>query len=521
MVTRRRLAAVCLLILSSAAFAQAPDVVLDAATNLLSRATEEKAPEGQKIRIALKSLRDPALVPLFASLRKSDDPRVRVDAMIAVVMATKDPAQLDVKALLSLRDPNSGGEARIGAALAQLIDNDVITNAQLEEIIKAQAVDAGNQVVAACELARRKALQDRSALTKFLTRNSIEATRQDILSHYAAVTLLEDSDAVTRAAALKCLNDMADAHSPRLEGVQELMLIKVLRDKIDAAAPWVEKLARDEQNRLRIRQAAVSALLALGKPAGGEVLSLLIAARKDVTEQIALGLVAIEFAGNLKSADVANLGLGRSGQPLNSQLLKNIAEIARKAVAGGKAAEPEITRDIEALIAKGQPIVLNWALGYSATAPAERKLLLRVGIIQQSSVLDDVRGADYDRAAVAAQRLIEECGEDGRKALARLLRSNSRATVEATLLGLLRSNAKDLADLVLPVYPELTRTNESAANFAALLLAREGRKDALPWLAGMVQGGTVEDRGLRALAAWQYVKLKDQAASVLKRLTAK
>jgi hypothetical protein len=110
----------------------------------------------------------------------------------------------------------------------------------------------------------------------------------------------------------------------------------------------------------------------------------------------------------------------------------------------------------------------------------------------------------------------------GRKTVAGLLQSDNRAVVEAVLAGIYRSRAKDQSELVMPIWAGLTKTTstETAANYAALILARDGRKEPLTWLPGMVVGGTVQGPGFRALASWYYAKLQGQADSLIKNAIA-
>jgi len=114
------------------------------------------------------------------------------------------------------------------------------------------------------------------------------------------------------------------------------------------------------------------------------------------------------------------------------------------------------------------------------------------------------------KSLVLDQRLIHDAAE---------VRAYIRdSVVEAALAGIYRSKAENQAELVMPIWDGLTRTTstETAANYAALILARAGRKEPLTWLPGMVVGGTVQRAGFRALAGWYYAKLKGQTGELLK-----
>ena len=515
---RRFLASVAVLLpLASLAAAQAqtngsPDVTLDSAQRIIALAVDDNAVDGRTVRVALRSLKDPTLAPLFEALAKSSDPGTRLDASVALVMATKEPKWLSVSAMMETKD-----DARIGAVIAMLIDAEVLTTPQLEEIVKATGVDPAHAVMAASELLRRKALPDHAILLKQLDRTSDGAGRYDMVRHYSAITLLENKNDAENAAALKSLKEMAATHVARLEPVQELMLLRVFKDKLTLALPWVQSLAQDAKCTPRLRQTAIATLLSLHDPLGGDALKDLIDARKDVGDQLSFGLTAIEFADQLKPAQISGLGLSTGGQALGSPLLKAVSDLARKAVAG-----EDITSGLMTLVKQGQPIVANWALGYASSAPAARKLAIRVAIIEQASIVDDVRGADLERAAIAAHRVVDDCGDEGRKELGRMLKDTNRAAAEAILAGMYRANATNLSPLVTPIWEDLQKSaaSEIAANYAALLLAREGSKEPLKWLAGMIQGGTVQNIGFRAMAGWQYAKLKDQGPALIGRIVA-
>jgi hypothetical protein len=523
--SRLALAVLAVSVTAGAARAE-PDANLDSAQRILALAMGESR-DGVVVRIALKATKDPELVPLFAKIQQSKAPGAQLDANLAIVMATRDPKNLDINLLLAFKD-----DVRIGGALAQLIDNNQISDAQLKMVMERESLELAHRVLAASELLHRKALPDHSVLVKALERPISDVDRGDIVRHYAAVSLLMNKDEKENALALKTLNDMLAPRDRRLEQVQELMLLRIYKDKVTLALPWVKTIAQDfdpagpktddppkERVSPRLAKAALATLLALGDPGAPKILEGQILARREMVDQLNLGLIAIEYADKLKPANLERLGAGKS-----LPLMKAVVDAANKAVAAsGPDNEQAVTDAIMALAQDGQPIVLTWALGYSQTAPKSRQLALREMLIKQATILDDVRGPDYERAAAAANRLIEDDGEDGRKIVAGIIASNNRGAVEAALLGILRSDAKDLSSLIpAKVYTGLcsSATNENAANYATLVLAREGKQEALPWLGGMINGGSVQNIGFRALAAWYYAKLKGQSSAVLDRVMA-
>jgi hypothetical protein len=196
-----------------------------------------------------------------------------------------------------------------------------------------------------------------------------------------------------------------------------------------------------------------------------------------------------------------------------SSLAKSIAKVAQKA-----ADKSDFTPDLLELVKAGDPIVLEWAFQYAERAEPERRLAIRTALVNQATIVDNVRDRDYERAALAVERILETDGPSGRKVVANLLISENRAVVDATLSGIYRSSARDQSEMVLQIWNGLNKSTslENSANYASLILAREGRKEAATWLPNMVNGGTTQGPGFRALAGWYYSKIVGQSDALLK-----
>ena len=285
------------------------------------------------------------------------------------------------------------------------------------------------------------------------------------------------------------------------------MIVRQQKEKITQAESWIVQIAADEKCDERLRSTAVQALLMLHNPEGPRILADMIQKQPDIIQQVKLGLIAIEGGAELKPGMVEPLVQSRS------ELVKSLGELAKQ-----KAEGQDIGPGLMKLIKTGHPIVLDWALGYSEHGEMAERLELRKAIIEQSKIVDGAREKDYERAAVAAERVLEDNGAEGRKLIALLVKSDNRAVVEAVLAGIFRSGVENETELVLPAWDSLSKSSsqETAANYAALILAKEGRKEPLAWLSGMVLGGTVQNPGFRGLAGWYYAKLLGQEGEVLK-----
>jgi hypothetical protein len=504
----------CALALTAAGWGQRQalgqaDTTLDTAQRLLKRAYTasmegplgKNADAGQVIT-ALRASGDKDLLPLFQKLRQSKSVDSRIFGMVAATILAKqsgmDPEQkdfkyLDLPLLFSSKDP-----AMIGSAIASLIDAQALSVAQLKEIM-ATAPAAADRVMAAGELNRLKQLDERSPLQELLKND------KDIVRYYAAVTMLTGPEAEQKTA-LDGLTGMAAAHDLRQAPIAALMLVRMQKESMATGAPWALQVAGDEKNDEGLRYTAVATALSFKSPEAATILADMIQKQKDPIQQVKLGLISMEYASEVKPESLAPL--------LNSKsvLAKSIATIAQKAVSGN-----DVTPDLLTLLKEGHPIILDWALAYSDRTKPERRLALRTAIINQATLVDNIHDRDYERAALAAQKILTDDGDGGRKIIAGVLKSENRAAVEAALAGIFRSDAKNQAELVGGVWDGLTKTTslEDATNFAALILAREGKPEALTWLSGMVMGGTAQGPGFRALAGWYYAKLNGKAETFL------
>jgi hypothetical protein len=357
------------------------------------------------------------------------------------------------------------------------------------------------------ELSRRGKLKDRTPLAGLLKSN------QEEVRYYAAVTALEDKDSPQAAEALATLQKMSEKNDLRRAAVQGILILRVQKEKITAALPWVVQIAGDEKNDEGLRYTAAAALLELKHPDGPRILAEMIQKQHGTIQQVKLGLISLEYASQLNPTSLAPLLQSRS------QLARSIATLAQKAAKGG---EGDGTTELVKLINEGHPIVLDWALTASQNADPDRKMAVREAIIKQATIVDDQRGRDYERAALAAQRMLEDGGTPGRKLLASLVVGDNRAVAEAVLAGIYRSSAPNQSELVLPAWDTLSRSTseETSANYAALILAREGKMEPVAWLSGMVMGGTVQSQGFRALAGWYYARLLNQTDVLLKKALA-
>lgn len=463
--------------------------------------------EAGQVITALRSTGDKDLLPLFLKIRQSKSVDNQIYAMVAAAVLAKqaglDPDAadfnyVDLKVVFSTKDLSL-----VGSAVASLIDAQALSAAQLKEVMTT-APDTAHRAMAAGELCRLKKLEDRAVLAQLLK------DEKPVVRYYAAVTMLTGSGEEAKAA-LATLKELTDAADPRQTPVQALMLVRMQKENIKAGIPWAVQIARDEKADEGLRYTALATLMTLDAPEAPGILADMTAKQKDAIAQVKLGLISLERAASIKKEVFDPLVSSKSA------LAKQIGLVAQKAAQG-----QDNTADLLSLIKEGHPIVLDWALGYSDRTSPERRLALRTVVVNQATIVDNVRDRDYERAALAAEKIMNEDGEAGQKAVAELLKSENRAALEATLAGIYRSTAKNQSELVLRIWDNLNKTpaTENAANYAALILAREGHQEALPWLSGMFMPGTSLGSGFRALSGWYYAKLKGQQEPLLKAVLA-
>lgn len=503
------LAATAMAAAVSSARAADNDLAIDSTRQLMHRAyvaardgTLGQSAESAQVITFLRSSGDRELLPFFHKLRKAPAVENQVYGMVAETILAKqsglDPESpdfnyLDLDLLLSSKDQDM-----IGAALAGLIDAEALSVAQLHHVV-AKGASPSFRAMAAGELNRIKKLDDRTVLPELLK------NEKEIVKYYTAMTMLAGPDAEHQPA-LDAMKEMTDKHDLHQAPIQALMLVRMQKENITGGLPWAIRVASDEQCDEGLRYTAITTVLSFKAPEGQTILADMIQKLKEPVQQVKLGLIATEYSAQLNAQVLQPIVSSKSA------LARTIAAISLKGVQG-----TDFTPDLLTLLKEGHPIVLDWSLAYAERAPAERRLAIRSAIVGQATIVDGIRDRDFERAALATQKILADDGDAGRQIIASYVKSENRSVAEATLAGIFRSDKKNLATLIpANVWKDLTnRTTENAANYAAIVLGREGHPEAADWLATEVPGGTSQGPGIRVLAGWYYAKLKGQEKTLL------
>ncbi len=471
------------------------DPILDESASMLAIGFTPTR-DGLATLATLRGEHDKAVVPFFERVLARNEKETSYFCTIAIPVISKDGKKLDIDKVLN--PPQTG---LLGPALALLLDTDCLSNEQLVAIQK-QCADSGQKALIATALAKRNALPHREDLVELATTRD-----KDLVRMQAAVTMIETGDEAEIKQALEILTQISARQDPRLAPYHGLMLTRIGRDNIHKAIPWVQYLA-DNADDDALRRAAVSTMLNLHAPGAPAAFGKLLEQQKQTIQQVKLGLIAIQFGPQLKAEQILPL------EKSKVSLVSAIGKIARQSTEGNSSKE-----DLLKLMAQGHPIILDWALNYSDAVDADLCTAIRDVIIQQATILDQQRGRDYERAVVAAERMTETNTPADRAQLAKYLKADNMAVIEATLAGMAHSQSRDVADVVLPNWPTLKKKSslEQACNYAAIVLARENHAEAKSWLADMVQGATIKNGNvsLRALAGWYYAKLTGQTEALI------
>ncbi len=451
---------------------------------------------GAQVLLNLRSTRDPALAPFFLKLSASKDPQLQLLGLVDANYVTHNPKLLHLEKLLANVDTRL-----ITPSLAQAMQNGKLSTAQLRHLLT-KAPQPAQRMMAAAVLVKKHPKLVLPILDQTL------ASSRPSVRYYAAMTLLQTHNPAQIRKGLAVLAELVDHHSPRLRRIKRLLLLRAASEKIHPAISWLQRIAKNSHSQFGTRLSAIRALLAMKDPTGGPLFGDAVREAKGVVDRIEAGLTAIQYGHLIKVADIAPL------QKTDSPLLQKISKIAIIA-ASGKDPTPDLLR----LINQGQPIFLNWVISYCSEPTTPHKISLLAALVKLSTIVDGDRTQDYARAVLAAQQLAQADSPADRHVLAGFVKSPQRGIVEAVLVGMLRSRQHNFSPLILPVFKSLLKKRDRRiGQYAAIILGREGARQAAPFLARVCLRSVDRSDGFRAVAGWYYAKLTGQTAALLDAL---
>ncbi len=486
--------------LSGSAIAKtAADPATQSAVSLLQRCLRlhDDGQHNDLLR-SLRHLRDPFLEPFFDQLAASDHPALKIHGILG--LAEIDPSGLDIQRFAQIDQPMVQGEL-IGAALD---DGGLLTDEQARMVVRWPGLDSGVMLLVATRLIGRGMLDNQELLTPALRTGN--RGRRGL----AALLLSQLADPAGTAA-LAELNHDPD---PQTNAVRAMLLQTAQTHELTTVAPWAYEIATEPQVEKRLSLLALRVSLGLKDPRAAALWSTRYTEATELAQRIRLALVALEHAAHIPPEIFGPLQ--EHGDPL----------LHRIAVAGIAVAmqTPDLADPIRDLVSLRHHPANSWALGFArGTAAGAAGLHILLALVHAGEPGSERSPHDHRRlnvAALASQFLHEQDPKYAKRAMGPLLADlqTKPLLAQAILLGLVRSQKPDAADIIAPI-------NEfpygATRALAILLRAKQDHPLAPPELeklAWVVRGGGSLQNTLRIQAAWRYLKHSGQAGPALTKV---
>jgi hypothetical protein len=445
---------------------------------------------------ALRQLKDPDLRPLFTFLSRSDKPILQVHGILGLGELS-EPAQIDIVLLAQVEDT-----AIAALILAEAIDNDLVTPAQIAEVLTWADLGIASRLI----IATRMVGDGRFDKPQLLS----EALESNLLARRAiAALLLHELGDPAATAELEALNHSQDASRDAIRN--EILKIAV-RHNLGRIVDWAYAIAIEAEDGSALQLNALRAVLRFGHDQSLSLWREQYQAADDIADRARLAFVALDLAPFVETQLFDPLV--QSKDPMFSTLGR-----AGQAIAGR---QDDRVDQIVALVQLDHPLGGRWAMDYAkrhadVDAAAE---------IYQAVIL----AANQGPAQGAMQRV-----EDAVLASEALARRDRQAAVHvlgpivavapptgqlvrAILMGLLRSGQSDAGQII----DDLGRLQKPKTKLLALLLmAMDGQaidERQMRNLAMLVRGGGQLSEYQRVVAGWIYLKRLGLADAVLKQI---
>lgn len=443
---------------------------------------------------ALRSADDPALVPLFEAMTRSDDKERRLFGVAALHDAR---GKLAANSLIERVNYDQSMPIR-AEALARLIELDVLA---AEHLAGAMKIDDDNVKSLACR--------------------ALVAKGKPELALPVLTTLATSKDEVTSALCQACLVGLGKtqyldglrrvmrdpATTPRLLGA---LLGQIRRQKIASAASLALELANNETAPLALRVMAYET--------AAEVSSSGAAGLNEAMSKTTNLALRVRLLGVLATRDDGGPYLAKLASGTDTVGVLSKFELARKT--GG----PTATPTVRAAIALEHPIALAYVLD---RAGQDANSLGAKADFYTPALLEFIRSVEprplrmekeHFLAAGATEQLVligTQAAIDGLQAI---LAEKSSAITRSVAAGLLRARKPASAKLMRPLlespYGELVVD-------AALALGHFGNPAARPKLQEIISQAESHPPALVILASWYTLKIDkktDQAVAEMAKL---
>jgi len=441
---------------------------------------------------ALRHLDDPTLQPLFRHLADHSEGSAKVHGILGLAELS-DPPRIDLKRIAPLTPVGLQAEAISAAQDAQLLTLD-----QCKAIAGWSGVDPGIALILAARLIQEDQWNDTAVLKELL--KSDRLSRRTLAA--AMLMQLGDDSAMPVLNELKSTNDRLGA------SVLNMILESAGRWELNRLGPWAMTVAQDPTIELKLRVNALNVAMRFRTPGSVALWQELFDSSSDLAHKNRLAIAALKLSPWTEAAPFEHL------KKQDDALLQAIGSAGLAVVN-----QANIAPAVVGLIEQNHPLCNDWALTYGADKARgqDRDLVLLSLILAYENGPDRGREQRLDLAASAVQGLVELSPERAPMFLRPMLHSTDTPERLRTgmLLGLIRAREGNTKPIItgwkntgLPLIDGL----------ALMLLAQQDAPlddDALADLGLLARGGGGLDLGLRAQAAWHYVKRTGQAQATL------
>jgi len=474
--------------LSTAQDGRSPYGPVDEASEAIRRvrAAMTHRPDGSHhlLLTSLRQLRDDSLRPLFERLVQTDHWTLQLDGILG--LAEIGEGRVDPMLLQRITDP-----AERAAAIRAAISLDMVRVSEAEEMLRWSDLPTPEQVALMSELHRRGGDVDPARLA------TIAASAPPEVAAEASVMLAELGD----AAAI----DLIAERLRRLAGnARESAIVAFARAAErhrckDAVSPLASFASAPDATRSE-RLACLAALLATDLDVGLELWTGLFESTSSNASRLRTALLLL---ASEQPVPVETLALLKG----RGEVLEALAAAATAIATGDDRVEA-----FERILSGGHRLSVAWAMTALLEQPPEVASPIYVSMLE--SLIEGRLAAPV--AAIEAASRLAAIDPDAMAPILEAAAERDEAILEALLVGLLSSEARDAAGRL--ARDTIGTGGRRCDSLAILAVARTGQTlstSDLEMLAVAAAGGGRLDPSLEVQAAWLYLDRVDRIFDAL------
>lgn len=504
--------------------------LIDALRSALSTGSVGAPDRTQQAAIywALRSLRDPALAPLFANLARAGTPAQRSQGILGLAELTADPPRERARRattsggvdLLLVRRIEASGER--AAILDSAMDQGLLSVAQAQDVARWPDLDPPTLVAVAAYLRRNS-----DTAPQMLAREL--ALRPEIGPGTRGALILALSSGGQREGLLMIERRSRDLVKPEHRAELLAILGEARRGELAAAHDIAaaalarvqdDPLVRDEAARLML-------LIRPSSPQSQRQMLAGLEASADLGQRLRVALAVLEAAavhsGAGERLDVQRIPyvlyerLGQDADPLIRAIGAAVAALVEQPAQAGES--------LEALVETAHAPSIRRLLERDERLPQEPRARLLSAVVRAERGWETLEHREL--MMMAAERLMRSPDAVWRRCLATALARRQATAVSFMLLAALRSGESHGAAIAQVAQQAGGWPSQHTADIATLVLAadlaRRGERidAASAERAAALAGGAHQlTAGLRAQAAWIALRATNQDRAALARILA-